>query len=103
MEVKDLTDHAPLAFDLQQMEEISEAETGDIVGVNAGAGRSSDDLDANDCALSFRRRPEVTVVESMGAGRSIAMLSSALSSHASIQSRCQRARRRSSVGQRRAP
>jgi hypothetical protein len=58
MEVKDLADHDPPAFDLQQMEEISEGQTGDIVGVNAGAGGSPDDLDADDGALSFRRRTE---------------------------------------------
>ncbi len=61
MEVKDLANHDPPAFDLQQMEEIREAETGDIVGVNAGAGGSPDDFDADDGALSFRRRTEVSV------------------------------------------
>ena len=59
MKVEDLADHDPLARDLQQMEEISEAEPGDIVGVNAGAGGSADDLDADDGGLSFRRRTEV--------------------------------------------
>src|SRR4249920_3036055 len=61
MQVKDFADHDPLAFDLQEMEKISEAEAGNIVGVNAGAGGSSDDLDADDGALSFRRRTEVSV------------------------------------------
>ena len=61
MRVKDFADHDPLAFDLQEMEKISEAETGNIVGVNAGAGGSPDDLDADDSALSFRRRTEVFV------------------------------------------
>src|SRR4051794_11359025 len=43
------------------MEEISEGQTGDIVGVDAGAGGSPDDLDADDGALSVRRWTEVSV------------------------------------------
>ena len=61
MDVKDLADHYPRAFDLQQMEEISEAQPGDIVGINAGAGGSADDLDADDGGLSFRRRTKISV------------------------------------------
>ena len=61
MEVEDLADYDPLAFDLQQMEEISEGQTGDIVGVNAGAGGIPDDLDADDSTLSVRRWTEVSV------------------------------------------
>lgn len=35
----DLADHSPLAFDFQQVEEIGEAKTGYVVGIDACAGR----------------------------------------------------------------
>jgi len=41
--MEDLADHDRLALDLQQMERVSEARTGDIVGVNTGAGGSPAD------------------------------------------------------------
>lgn len=54
MGMVDLADDGPLAFYLQQVEEVGEAEPRDVVGIDPRTGRRADDVDAHDGGFGFR-------------------------------------------------